>query len=304
MLRRLLGDDVELSVYPSPKPGCVKADPSQLEQVLMNLAVNARDAMPAGGQLFIHISCPTLDARLDSEPDLPPGDYVLLKVTDTGTGMTDETRARIFEPFFTTKDPGKGTGLGLATCYGIVKQSGGRILCESSPNCGTTFSIYLPRVIEQAEAAGVESSAPLPRGTETILVVEDAPGVRALASRVLGSLGYKLLEAENGVDALAVISMHGADAIDLILTDVTMPKMGGRELVALVRAEHPGTRVVFTSGNPGADAGFKTFVSQPGTAFLHKPFTPADLARVVRKVITEPLHLNGSPRPAPVTLKS
>jgi len=299
MLRRLIGDDVELSVIPSPRAACVKADPSQLEQVLMNLAVNARDAMPTGGQLFIRISSVTIASILDAGPDVPPGKYIVLRVTDTGTGMTDETRARIFEPFFTTKDPGKGTGLGLATCYGIVKQSGGRILCDSSPNRGTTFSIYLPQVIGEADPVHVELATPLPRGTETILVVEDAVGVRTLATRVLRSLGYQLLEAENGFDALNVIAQQGISTIDLILTDVTMPKMGGRELVERVRADHPSTRVVFTSGAPGADAALKTFFCQPGTAFLHKPFTPADLARAIRSVITEQLSANGS---APASL--
>jgi PAS domain S-box-containing protein len=302
MLRRLIGDDVELSVIPSPKAACVKADPSQLEQVLMNLAVNARDAMPSGGQLFIRISSVALDTMLDGAPDLPSGSYIVLRVTDTGIGMSDEIQARVFEPFFTTKDPGKGTGLGLATCYGIVKQSGGRILCDSAPNRGTTFSIYLPQVLGEAEPVRVEAIAPLPRGTETILVVEDAIGVRSLAIRVLRSLGYQLLEAENGFDALNVIAQHGMDGIDLILTDVTMPKMGGRELVERIRAEYPATRVVFTSGAPGADTALKALFSHPGTAFLHKPFTPSDLARVVHSVIGQPrlAHLNGSSIPAPV----
>ena len=304
MLRRLIGDDVELSVIPSPKTACVKADPSQLEQVLMNLVVNARDAMPGGGQLFIRISSMAINAPLDFDLDLPAGSYVVLRVTDTGTGMTDEVRARIFEPFFTTKDPGKGTGLGLATCYGIVKQSGGRILCESSPDRGTTFSIYLPQVFGDADVARVENTTPLPVGTETILIVEDAAGVRTLATRVLRSLGYQLLEAENGFDALTVISRHGLGAIDLILTDVTMPKMGGRELVDRLRAENPLTRVVFTSGAPGADVALKSALARPGTAFLHKPFTPADLARVVRAVLGQPdsgvpprLNGNGSVKP-------
>ena len=285
MLRRLIGDDIELSVIPSLKTACVKADPNQLEQVLMNLAVNARDAMPSGGQLFIRISSAAPADLADLVPDLPPGDYIVLRVTDTGTGMSDEVRARIFEPFFTTKEPGKGTGLGLATCYGIIKQSGGRILCDSAPDRGTTFSIYLPQVIAQADTIRIDSAMPLPRGTETVLVVEDAAGVRTLATRVLRSLGYQLLEAENGFDALAVISQHGMRNIDLILTDVTMPKMGGRELIERVRAEHPGVRVVFTSGAPGADTALKALFSHPGTAFLHKPFTPADLAQIVRNVI-------------------
>jgi len=306
MLRRLIGDDVELSVIPNPRPACVKADPSQLEQVLMNLAVNARDAMPAGGQLFIRISSVAITTMLDAAPDLPPGNYVVLRVTDTGTGMSDETRARIFEPFFTTKDPGKGTGLGLATCYGIVKQSGGRILCDSSPNRGTTFSIYLPQVMGEADAIHVEADAPLPRGAGTILVVEDAPGVRSLATRVLGSLGYRMLEAENGFDALDVIARHGMPSIDLILSDVTMPKMGGRELVERVRADHPETKVVFTSGAPGADIELRNLFSQPGTAFLYKPFTSGELASAVHSVLNESsrtnVNGNGAAHPEPAGL--
>ncbi len=304
MLRRLIGDEIELSVIPCPKSACVKADPSQIEQVLINLAVNARDAMHSGGQLFIRISSTTLSTPLDVAPDLPAGDYVVLRVTDTGAGMTDEVRARIFEPFFTTKAPGKGTGLGLATCYGIVKQSGGRILCDSSPHRGTTFSIYLPQVVGKADPASVESMAPLPRGAGTILVVEDAAGVRSLTVRVLRSLGYDLLEAENGFDALTVISGCGIRKIDLILTDVTMPKMGGRELIERIRADRPDMRVVFTSGAPGADTALKALFNHPGTAFLHKPFSPAELARTVRDVITSESfsHLNGSSTPVPVPI--
>jgi PAS domain S-box-containing protein len=302
MLRRLLGDDVELSVIPGTRSACVRADPSQLEQVLMNLAVNARDAMPDGGQLFIRTSNIAVTAALEAGPDVPPGNHVVLCVTDTGTGMSDDTRARIFEPFFTTKDPGKGTGLGLATCYGIVKQSGGRILCDSAPNRGSTFSIYLPQVMGEAEAVHVEPTTPLPRGSGTILLVEDAAGVRSLAGRVLRSLGYEVLEAENGFDALAHVSRHGMQAIDLTFTDVSMPKMGGPELVHRIRTLFPQARVVFTSGAPGADAGLKAFLDQPGTSFLHKPFTPADLARVVHEMMNEPapVHLNGSTKPEPV----
>ncbi|HEX4086665.1 MAG TPA: PAS domain S-box protein [Chthoniobacteraceae bacterium] len=294
MLRRLIGDDVELSVIPSPKSACVRADPSQIEQVLINLAVNARDAMPSGGQLFVRVSSIALSTPPDDAPDLAPGNYIVLRVTDTGSGMSEEIRERVFEPFFTTKDPGKGTGLGLATSYGIIKQSGGRILCDSAPNRGATFSIYLPQVLGTADAVRPEAgAAPLPRGTESILVVEDAVGVRGLATRILRGLGYRLMEAENGFDALSVISRHGIGSIDLILTDVTMPKMGGRELVERIRAEHPGTRVVFTSGAPGADAALKALFSHPSTAFLQKPFTPSDLARVVRSVMG-PAHHNGS----------
>jgi len=304
MLRRLLGDDVELSVIPGTRSACVRADPSQLEQVLMNLAVNARDAMPGGGQLFIRTSSVTVTSALEAGPDVPPGNHIVLRVTDTGTGMSSETMARIFEPFFTTKDPGKGTGLGLATCYGIVKQSGGLILCDSTPNRGTTFSIYLPQVMGEADLVSVEPATPLLRGTGTILLVEDAAGVRSLASRVLRSLGYQVLEAENGFDALSLLSRHGIHAIDLTFTDVTMPKMGGSELVERIRAMHPAARVVFTSGAPGADTALKSFLDQPGTAFLHKPFTPADLARVVHETISEPAlaHVNGNAAPASATL--
>jgi PAS domain S-box-containing protein len=296
MLHRLLGDDIELSVVPSRESACVRADPSQLEQVLMNLAVNARDAMPSGGQLVIRISSVALDVTPKGEADLPPGRYIELRVTDTGIGMSEEVQARIFEPFFTTKEPGKGTGLGLATCYGIVKQSGGRILCETSPNRGTTFSIYLPQVTAEAQPVRPAPAAPVPRGTGTILLVEDADGVRTLAARVLRSLGYQLLEAENGFDALCIIDKHGMSGIDLILTDVTMPKMGGRELVERVRSEHPATRVLFTSGAPGVDSALRGLLSHPGTAFLLKPFTPGDLAQAVGGVIAHPARpqLNGS----------
>jgi len=297
MLHRLLGDDIELSVIPSPKAACVRADPSQLEQVIINIAVNARDAMPSGGQLFVRISNVALAANSEAAPDLPAGDYVVLRITDTGSGMTEEVRARIFEPFFTTKEPGKGTGLGLATSYGIVKQSGGRILCNTSPHRGTTFSIYLPQVIGKPEPISIESLGPLPRGTETILVVEDAAAVRGLIVRVLHSLGYRLLEAENGFDALTIIDRCGVRSIDLVLTDVTMPKMGGRELIERIRAEQPRMRVLFTSGTPGADLDLKPHFEQPGAAFLHKPFTPADLARLVRTVLSQPLdppHLHGA----------
>jgi two-component system cell cycle sensor histidine kinase/response regulator CckA len=283
----LIGDDVELSVIDSPEPACVRADWSQLEQVLMNLAVNARDAMPCGGQLFIRIAIETLPAHADPE-GLPAGEYVALHVTDSGTGMSEEIQARVFEPFFTTKDPGKGTGLGLATCYGIVKQSGGGIRCESAPNRGTTFSIFLPRAGSAADAAQPSVSIPLPHGTETILLVEDSQGVRSLAARVLRSLGYKLLEAENGFDALRVIQGEGLAGIDLIFTDVTMPKMGGRELVEKVRGIRPGIRVLFTSGAPGADVALKSLFSGPGTAFLHKPFTPSELANAVRDGLGRP----------------
>jgi CheY-like chemotaxis protein len=296
---------VELSVIPSPKSACVKADPSQLEQVLMNLAVNARDAMPGGGQLFVRIANVTVSGIVDGAPDLPAGAYVVLRVTDTGCGMSEEVQAQVFEPFFTTKEPGKGTGLGLATCYGIVKQSGGRIVCESVPNRGTTFSIYLPHVMAEAETARIEQLVPLPGGTETVLVVEDAIGVRTLATRVLRSLGYRLLEAENGFQALDVIAQHGLGGIDVILTDVTMPKMGGRELIERVRELNPGTRVVFTSGAPGADLALKSLFTHAGTAFLHKPFTPADLARVIRAVLGQPplAHLSGATIPAPVVME-
>ena len=285
MLRRLIGEDVQLSTVLQPALGLVKADPSQLEQVIMNLAVNSRDAMPQGGRLTIE----TANVELDEEytrlhPPCQPGPYVLLAVSDTGVGMNARTRANIFEPFFTTKPLGKGTGLGLSMVYGIVKQSGGYISVYSEPGHGTTFKIYLPRV----EATGEflqerQAVASLPRGPETVLVVEDEPAVRELAREFLESSGYQVLDAEGGPAALELVKQYPSP-IHVLLTDVIMPKMSGKELVGEVMKLLPKTKILYMSGYTDdiiADHG----ILEAGTYFLQKPFTRDALASKVRKVL-------------------
>ncbi|MGH2542269.1 MAG: ATP-binding protein, partial [Ardenticatenaceae bacterium] len=238
MLRRLIGEDIELATLPQPDLGMVEIDPGQMEQVLMNLVVNARDAMPTGGKITIETANVTLDAEYARRtPDVTPGEYVALTVSDTGTGMTEEVKAKIFEPFFTTKEDGKGTGLGLATCYGIAKQNGGHIAAYSELGHGTTFKVYLPRIEGEANAsAPVRNDAgEMPRGTETVLLVEDEQAVRELGARVLQEQGYAVIEASNGVEALQFVEEHPELQIDLLLTDVVMPQMGGRELSERLR---------------------------------------------------------------------
>ncbi|MEE9261580.1 MAG: ATP-binding protein, partial [Dehalococcoidia bacterium] len=226
MLRRLIGEDIELVYLPVSDLGVVRVEPGQMEQVLVNMAVNARDAMPDGGKLTIQTANVTLD--LDSArgfADLAPGQYVKLSISDTGIGMDEEVKSHLFEPFFTTKEPGKGTGLGLATCYGIVKASGGDILVQSESGHGSTFDIYLPRV-EEAAAQVVEEADgdEVPRGTETVLLVEDEPSVRLLAAEVLRLQGYTVLEAGDGEEAMRVAQEHGEKEIHLLLTDIIMPR--------------------------------------------------------------------------------
>jgi two-component system cell cycle sensor histidine kinase/response regulator CckA len=286
MLRRLIGEDIELVTRPGQNLGHVRVDPGQIEQVLMNLAVNARDAMPDGGQLTIETANVALDARYAQQhSDVAPGPYVLLVVTDTGVGMTAEVRARVFEPFFTTKGIGQGTGLGLATCFGIVKQSGGHLSVYSEPGKGTTFKIYLPRVEEPLDAASAPADSTGVRGgDETVLLVEDEPAVRELASLILGELGYRVLTASHGVDALRVAESCGAEAIDLLLTDVVMPEMGGKELAERLAARHRNLRVLFSSGYT-AEAIARRGVLERGIAFLQKPYSSVALARKVREVL-------------------
>jgi two-component system cell cycle sensor histidine kinase/response regulator CckA len=290
MLRRLIGEHIELSTHARRHPALVKADRGQVEQVIMNLAVNARDAMPSGGRLRIETDI--VAGAADNPADLPPGEHVVLRISDTGTGMSAETRSRLFEPFFTTKEPGKGTGLGLATCYGIVKQSGGHITVDSEPGKGTTFRIYLPLATEPvAEPAAAPQSAEMPRGRETILLVEDEMVVRELAGMILEDLGYRVLSADHGEEALRLADQHGNEPLPLLLTDVVMPIMGGREVAERLRAKHPGLKVIFSSGYTD-DAIAEPGLPDSATWFLEKPYTPDALARKVREA------LDASPPPA------
>jgi two-component system, cell cycle sensor histidine kinase and response regulator CckA len=280
MLRRLIGEDIELKFNLPAELGKVKADRGQVEQVILNLAVNARDAMPRGGELKIE----TENAQLGEEDTLryryvDPGRYILLKVTDTGTGMDAETQSHIFEPFFTTKEKGKGTGLGLATVYGVVKQSGGYIWLDSEPGKGTTFRIYLPRVEGVAEAAAQAEPVKKGDGPRTILLVEDEPSLRKLTRRTLVDMGYKVLEADNATKAVEV-AREANGPIDLLLTDVIMPGMSGGDLAKKLSPESPYMRVLFMSGY--TDGAIEVRGSlPPGLVVLRKPFTRDTLLRTV-----------------------
>jgi len=286
MLRRLLGADVSLVTLPCQNLGRVKADPGQVEQVILNLAVNARDAMPKGGKLTLQTYNVTLDEDYARQrPEVQAGDYVMLAVSDNGSGMTAEVKARLFEPFFTTKEVGKGTGLGLATCHGIVKQSGGHIAVYSELGQGTTFKVYLPRVQEQLTAvAETGQSGDLPRGIETILLVDDEPMVRELGASLLGKLGYTVLTANNGRQALNLIHADRTRQVHLLVTDVIMPEMGGRDLADFMRSVSPDTKVIFCSGYTEDVASLQ---GSTGTAvtFLPKPYALATLARKVRALL-------------------
>jgi PAS domain S-box-containing protein len=285
LLKRLLGEDIEVVTVLAPALGTVKADPGQIEQVIVNLAVNARDAMPEGGKLTIETANLVMDeAYVREHPAAQPGPYVLLAVSDTGTGMDEQTQRRIFEPFFTTKEMGKGTGLGLATVYGIVKQSGGFIWVYSEPHHGTSFKIYLPLVEEAAAVAtAANQSKQAPRGTETVLLVEDAAAVRAVTRQVLERLGYTVMEAPDGKAALHLAEKHRGP-IHLLLTDVVMPELGGRLLAEQLRAARPEVKVLYISGYTD-DAVVRHGVLAAGIAYLQKPFTPDVLGRKLREVL-------------------
>jgi signal transduction histidine kinase/ActR/RegA family two-component response regulator len=285
MLPRLIGEHIEYVFRPEPRRARVKADPGQVEQVVMNLAVNARDAMPGGGKLTVQIRIVELnESEASRRPPMSPGHYVLLSVSDTGIGMDEKTKAHIFEPFFTTKEIGKGTGLGLATVYGIVKQSGGFIWVESAPGQGTTFEIYLPNVSEAvSENERDGASGPLPRGTETVLVVEDEDGVRELAAEFLRRNGYSVLEARDGMEALE-ISGRFAGTIHVILTDMIMPRMSGTELLKSMKAARPTAKAILMSGYSEQ---FKTQADGSPNQFsvLQKPFSMSSLVAAVRTVL-------------------
>jgi len=285
LLRRLIGEDIELTTTFEPRPCLVKADPQQLGQVIMNLAVNARDAMPHGGRLMIEIATVELDAATTgNHPEISPGRYIMLAISDTGIGMTDEIKTHIFEPFFTTKKEGKGTGLGLSTVYGIIKQSGGHILVYSEPAHGTAFKIYFPCVAETADGNASESVArATARGTETVLLVEDDEGVRKVIGGVLRASGYRVLEAADGDEALAWCEpRHGP--IHLVVTDLIMPLMSGRQLSEILAGLRPDLKILFISGYPDHSVVERGMVSARAH-FLQKPFTPEQLARKVREIL-------------------
>jgi PAS domain S-box-containing protein len=285
LLRRLIGEDIELTVRLDPGAGLVMADPAQLEQVIMNLAVNARDAMPQGGRLDIETGEAELDeAYAATHADVRPGTYVLLTVSDNGTGMTPEVQSHLFEPFFTTKEPGKGTGLGLATVYGIIRQCGGHVAVYSEIGRGTAFKVYLPRTGQTvASTPPLEKKPSVRGGSETILLVEDDPGVRSVARRVLERDGYRLLEAMDPAAALALSDQHQG-TIAMLVTDVVMPGMSGPALASRLLALRPGLRVLYTSGYT-REAIVHHGVLEPGVAFLQKPYTTTRLARTVREVL-------------------
>jgi len=286
-LHRLTGQDIKLVIHTAPDLGQIKADPRQIEQALLNLTVNAHDAMPNGGTLTISTENVTLDENYARRHLVTPGDYALVNVSDTGVGMTEEVKKHIFEPFFTTKEEGKGTGLGLATCFGIIQQSNGHIHCDSEAGKGTQFKIYLPRV-----RAGEDATVPhetlnhLPHGTETILLAEDEPSLRRLMARVLRAQGYTILEAADGNEALALAQANG-NRIQLLLTDVIMPGLSGKMLGEWLRQVNPGIKVLFISGYINNSA-VRDAMAKPGTLFLQKPFNPLDLARKVREALEAP----------------
>ena len=288
LLRRLIGADVALRAIPGENLGAIKADPGQIDQIILNLAVNARDAMPNGGTLTIE----TVNVELDEQyarghAQVRPGRYVMLAVSDTGCGMDDETKARIFEPFFTTKEVGKGTGLGLSTVYGIVKQSDGHIEVDSDPGRGSTFKVYLPRTERRGLGTTVSlSTARTPRGSETILLVDDEEQVRAIMRQSLEMNGYAVIEAADGRQALSRYGAHPG-AIDLLITDIVLPHLGGLELAEHLVSVDPSMVVLYISGHTDK-AIPEHAIDGPGRAFLQKPFTPQGLLRKVRETLDQP----------------
>jgi PAS domain S-box-containing protein len=298
MLKRIAGKNIELTCQLGQNPWAVTADPTEIERVITNLVLNSHDAMPEGGRLIIETSNVMIDEEYaNTHADTKPGPYVMIAVTDTGSGMTREVRDKLFEPFFTTKEKGKGTGLGLPSVYGIVKQSGGFIWVYSEPGRGTTFKVYLPRAEEPDGAASGRIRTPRRNrqvGGETILLVEDDEEVRQVALRILRKNGYRVLEASNGADALKVAEAQESP-VDLVVTDIVMPEMGGSELAERIREKQPDARILFTSGYT-EDAAMRQSFLQAGESFIEKPFTPASLSRRTREVLDS--RGNGRPEDA------
>ncbi len=285
MLRPLIGEEIELITLSCADLGRIRIDLNQIEQVLVNLVVNARDAMPDGGKLSITATNVTInEAELREHGDIAPGEYVTLVVRDSGIGMSEEVRAHLFEPFFTTKEVGKGTGLGLATCYGIIKQSGGHIAVESAPHQGTTVKIYLPRAEDEAEAPPPEHRESLPEGTETVMLIEDEPAVRELVAQVLRNQGYTVIEAASGAEALQTADEQKGRRIDLLMTDVVMAEMNGALLAERLKIERSGIKVLFFSGHTDETI-LRHGVTSESDNLLQKPFSPVVLARKVREVL-------------------
>ncbi len=289
MFHHLMGADVETQIVPAPGLRAVKVDAGQIEQVIMNLAMNAREAMPNGGKFTLETANVSFDQEtVGRYPELKPGDYVMLAITDTGAGMSQDVTAHVFDPFYTTKGVGQGTGLGLSTCYGIIKQSGGHISVYSEPGRGATFKIYLPQVEPETHIPPLRPGPPdLPRGTETILLVEDDPALREMAATLLRRLGYTVSAAANGIEALSLKQQPDTGHIDLLFTDVVMPHMSGKELADRVRALYPHTRILFTSAYT-ENAIVHQGVLDKGVALLQKPFTPSALAHKLREVLDQP----------------
>jgi CheY-like chemotaxis protein len=285
MLGRLISSNIEIVTKCEAELWRAKVDPGQLDQVILSLALNARDAMPLGGKLIIETANRGFEGeQFSGQQQIPPGHYVLLAVSDTGCGMDAETRSHLFEPFFTTKTQGKGTGLGLSTVYGIVRQSGGHIAVYSEPGHGTSVKVYLPRVATAGDATALsEEGTPLPVGTETILIAEDEDRVRSLAVAVLMQQGYTVIEARDGQEALALAKEYDGE-IQLLLTDVVMPKMSGKDLADEMRRIRPGLKVVLCSGYTG-DTVMQQGVLDASAPFLQKPFTLRSLAVTVRAVL-------------------
>jgi two-component system cell cycle sensor histidine kinase/response regulator CckA len=287
LLRRLVDENVELTIECRRGLGQIKADSGYIWQVLMNLVVNARDAMMEGGRLVVQTGAQTItDSSPQAQVGVPLGEYVTLSVSDTGTGMSNAVKARLFEPFFTTKPAGKGTGLGLATCQTIIRQTGGYIEIDSELGRGSTFRVYFPKMGQHigAKPQSVPDSGPAPRGTETLLIVEDEPSVRMLAQGVLQSLGYDVLVALHGLDALRITREHQGPRIALVIADIVMPRMGGAELADWLRSLDPHLKIIFSSGYT-EDAISAAGMSSTGVDFLPKPYTPLALARKVREML-------------------